>query len=162
MMSLLRSEDDRSWLIVALGLYHVAYSIFAIIEPEAGGAMFMLNSSQVRLLTELLNDRTVGDWIVVGVLLAADSFLPAYEENAQASLQGRSKEQTRAEVLDLTPSQDYALAAIFRRYQEKRGEINGSRPPLNSLRFLNCFAPSASSEMPGLLQLLALHRPHLS
>jgi hypothetical protein len=69
--SCLRAEEDKDWMIVSVGLYHIAASIFSNDSTAASPA---LSAPQHRALTTVLSDCSTADWVVCGVLLAADHF----------------------------------------------------------------------------------------
>ena len=64
----LRSEEDKDWLIASIGLYQVSSSIFMRSDQYSP---IVVNVKQFRLLTELLENQKIPDWIVIGTLLAA-------------------------------------------------------------------------------------------
>jgi hypothetical protein len=69
--SCLRAEEDKDWMIVSVGLYHIAASIFS---NDSTAASPTITAPQHRALTNLLSDCTTADWVVFGVLQAADRF----------------------------------------------------------------------------------------
>lgn len=69
--SCLRAEEDKDWMIVSVGLYHIAASIFSTDSTAASPA---ITAPQHRALTNMLSDCSTADWAVCGVLLAADRF----------------------------------------------------------------------------------------
>ena len=95
----LRSDGDRNFLIVSVGLYHAASSIFTNFTNTTqnnenhhqndnygyngndGTNLVIVNTSQFRLLSEFVSDLRVDDWVLMGLLLAADSFLFREKEN---------------------------------------------------------------------------------
>lgn len=70
--SCLRAEEDKDWMIVSVGLYHIAASIFS---SDSTAASPTITAPQHRALTNMLSDCSTADWVVCGVLQAADRFL---------------------------------------------------------------------------------------
>jgi hypothetical protein len=69
--SCLRAEEDKDWMIVSVGLYHIAASIFS---ADSTAASPTITSPQHRALTNMLSDCSTADWVVCSVLQAADCF----------------------------------------------------------------------------------------
>jgi hypothetical protein len=197
-LSSLRSEADRMWLIVCIGLNQVAASIFTTCtckhtqgqgQGEGQGERqrrfdFILDASQARLLTEVLSEEVHADWIVWGVMLAADCLFCSGEESHHfdkeiadndACLQVEGEDATRiaaSDTLDLMGLKASLLDYRARRDQMEATSATGPASASSSASvcaFLkDCHVtvtPSGSAaaqyvEM-NLADLLALHRPNL-
>jgi hypothetical protein len=194
-LSSLRSEADRLWLMVCIGLNQVAASIFTTCtckhtqgqgQGEGQGERlrrfdFILDASQGRLLTEVLSDEAHADWIVWGVLLAADCLFCSGERrhhldkeiaDNDACLQVEGEDATRiaaADTHDLMGLKASLLDYRARRYQmEATGPASASSSASVCAFLKDCHVtvtPSGSAAAQyvdmNLADLFALHRPNL-
>ena len=121
-LSTLRSEGDNGWIVVSIGLYHISSSIFNT-SPENN--FITVNDSQQRLLSDLLQNQKVADWIVLGVLLAADAFLlHGIEKGPQTDEIKRLLCETDIEKVQTRVTRDLdanlPIENIFPEYHRKR------------------------------------------
>ena len=87
-LSCLRAAEDKDWMIVSVGLYHIAASIFSTDSHSDTPSM---TSPQLRALTNMVSDCSTADWVVCGVLQAADRFFGC-DASADRTVHGESGE----------------------------------------------------------------------
>ena len=182
----LRSDEDKHWHIVSLGLYQIAASLFSVSsrEAEQGRVLLRANIAQGRMLVDVLQDASVPDWVVTGVVLAAQCFFTRTTPHTEASQEGLGgAEEEMMSDLDM-------LREGFCHYRQQRKLVDASSctPPLGLIGadvtvsvttpcplfiddVLISFPKTESDERKGekegegravaLRDVIAMHRPHL-
>ena len=179
----LRSDEDQHWHIVSLGLYQVAASLFSVstLEGEQGRALLTTNTAQGRMLVEVLQDVSVPDWTVTGVVLAAHCFFSGHRAHT-----GESEIESGVGMFLETDM----LRKSFREYRQQRRLMDDSSSasplclvgsvlnapttqprPLFVDEVLILFPKAEGEECKGegkgegralsLRDVIAMHRPHL-
>ena len=169
-LSTLRSEGDRVWVVVSIGLYHISSSIFNI---SPANKFITVNESQHRLLTDLLQNQNVADWVVLGVLLAADAFAShGIEKEVQTDEMNRlgSENDIKEVQMRVTRNSEAHLPIenIFPEYHRKRALLNDiSSPTLATIPDYFCLIlsrtvlPLSKGDSVSLKSLIKNTRPHL-
>ena len=182
----LRSEGDKGWMAVSIGLYHISSSIFM---RNNENNFITVNNSQFRLLTDLLFNERVSDWIVLGILLAADSFA-SYKYESESEIETKVKTKVKMKVkndrqnkteinsgsktmlrkIETLPDNVLPIKNIFPEYHRRRTLLSdvpsaalSTLPNYFSSLLSHVMLPPSQSHgaCPTLLTLIADSRPHL-
>lgn len=152
-LCILRADEDKDWMLVSVGLYHIAASIFS---KDGNTASSCMTTPQLRALTNMVGDCSIADWVVYGVLQAADRFfgsdavtdegtLVPCEEEVEVEVEATEEEEKkeRKEMVGCDDTKQRAgagqmqgltgLRESFKRYHTER---TSGQTPLNDLALL--------------------------
>ena len=97
-LCILRADEDKDWMLVSVGLYHIAASIFS---KDGYSASSCMTIPQHRALTNMVSNCSIADWVVYGVLKAADRFFScdaATDEGKTVPCEEEKKEEVEKKV----------------------------------------------------------------
>ena len=138
--SCLRAEEDKDWMIVSVGLYHIAASFFSTDSTAASSA---ISAPQHRALINMLSDCSTADWVVCGVLLAADRFFASTDRAIHAEGRDISEGQRADRMQGLT-----GLRERIDQYHEDRIRAPTPLRELTLLRVQLCTLPISVAFVP--------------
>ena len=159
-LSILRADEDKDWMLVSVGLYHIAASIFS---KDGNSASSCMTTPQLRALTHMVSDCSIADWVVYGVLQAADRFFGCDAATEEGTLvpceevveveEEATKEEEEEETKEMTGcdgtkqragvGQVQGLTGLresFKRYHTERTSV---LTPLNDLALLLLKLPTS-------------------
>lgn len=162
-LCILRADEDKDWMLVSVGLYHIAASIFSKYGNSASSCM---TTPQFRALTNMVSDCSIADWVVYGVFQAADRFfgcdaatdegtiVPCKEEEKEEegkkveAIKDEEKEE-RKEMVGYDGTKQRAgagqvqgLTGLQERFKRYHAERISSLTPLTDLALLDLKLPA--------------------